>query len=365
MINTWVDATLPDKKPGGPPPNPLGAKLFCYSKDTADPMGDCFFRCAGYAAGCRKSLAAPFHLNRALKHASKCTLISTSLRQDATMSLANNSPSAQIEFIKRTCSSGSSTSSASSRSSSPLLFSSQSSRTVGLNVSTLAQKAGQAELKLLVNHDLINFVCTSGMAFRALDNPHFKRMIGRLNSKYCGPSSTAFNDTLLPQECAWIEAQALKFLRTQTGLTISWDSGTLGNGKSNVHCTITTEDGRRFLFEGRDSSAFSHTGEWYYAFLKSVSGFDDVICPSHLICSQVIEHIGPERFCGISSDSTGNTTVARRRIAEEYPWIVILPDPCHRASLLAKDIGKRRVFKKVRDSVQITKLSNSYMYTFR
>ena len=56
---------------------------------------------------------------------------------------------------------------------------------------------------------------------------------------------------------------------------------------------------------------------------------------------------GPSRFRGITSDNTGNTSLVRKLVQKNYPWITILPDPCHRLNLLCKDIGKIEAFKPV------------------
>jgi hypothetical protein len=61
---------------------------------------------------------------------------------------------------------------------------------------------------------------------------------------------------------------------------------------------------------------------------------------------QVMEDIGPWRFIGISSDNTGNTTLARQLLKSDY-GIMILPDPDHRLNSLCKDIGGMPVFDDV------------------
>ena len=57
--------------------------------------------------------------------------------------------------------------------------------------------------------------------------------------------------------------------------------------------------------------------------------------------------IGPERFRGICSDNTSNTTAARNMIHEDFPWIIILPDACHRLGRLCGDICKLDCYKEV------------------
>ena len=63
---------------------------------------------------------------------------------------------------------------------------------------------------------------------------------------------------------------------------------------------------------------------------------------------QNIEEIGPKNFRSIGSDNTGNTTLARAKINEDYPWILIAPDACHRLHRLCGDICDMEYFKPVR-----------------
>jgi hypothetical protein len=60
-----------------------------------------------------------------------------------------------------------------------------------------------------------------------------------------------------------------------------------------------------------------------------------------------MDRIGRKNFSGISSDSTGNTRLAREIVAKECPWIIILPDTCHLLNNTAKDIGKITFFSEV------------------
>jgi hypothetical protein len=64
--------------------------------------------------------------------------------------------------------------------------------------------------------------------------------------------------------------------------------------------------------------------------------------------------IGPSRFRGISSDSTGNTSSGRMLIQDDFPWVIILPDSCHRMDKLCKDITKINYFQPVSSSLYIS-----------
>ena len=63
--------------------------------------------------------------------------------------------------------------------------------------------------------------------------------------------------------------------------------------------------------------------------------------------------IGPSRFRGISSDSTGNTSSGRTLTQNDFPWVIILPDSCHRMDKLCKDITKIEYFQPVSSSLYI------------
>jgi hypothetical protein len=256
----WIDAPDPGKMITRPPDS-LVSKAVRLSIDVDDPTRRPFFRCSAYDKGCRHTLADPAQRGRVFKHAAVCKLLPRKLMLEALSKLSSGSISAQAEAFE----SPSSSPSSSTPSTPPHPLSGQST------IYIMARNQGIKKTQLLASKELIYWMCTAGEAGRTLDNPHFRKMIGLLNAKFHSPLSTTYEDTLLPQECAWVEQQALKYLRTLTHLSISFDAGTITNGKSNIHCTITTEDGRQFMFEGKDGSAFSHTGEYYYQFLREVS----------------------------------------------------------------------------------------------
>ncbi|KAJ6596567.1 hypothetical protein B0H10DRAFT_2167745 [Mycena sp. CBHHK59/15] len=66
-------------------------------------------------------------------------------------------------------------------------------------------------------------------------------------------------------------------------------------------------------------------------------------------------NIGPERFCAIGSDSTGNTKWAREGAADEIKTLLIVPDPCHHLSNTIKDIARLSYFidviSKMRETI--------------
>ncbi|KAJ6620535.1 hypothetical protein B0H10DRAFT_2163532 [Mycena sp. CBHHK59/15] len=53
---------------------------------------------------------------------------------------------------------------------------------------------------------------------------------------------------------------------------------------------------------------------------------------------EVMKMIGVDHFTAVGSDSTGNTKLARKLVAEEVLMLLIVPDPCHHLSNTVKDI---------------------------
>lgn len=108
---------------------------------------------------------------------------------------------------------------------------------------------------------------------------------------------------------------------------------------------VITPVRRVFLVEGDESSEVSHTG-----------------AKIHEVLRKVMLRVGAEHFGGVASDNTGNTTLARSLLQEEFSWIIVLPDSCHRMSSLCKDIGSikffRPVIKKIRRTIKYFKNSN-------
>jgi hypothetical protein len=259
---SWVDASERDKR-ATRPADTLLAKIFRLSQDLQHLDRKPFFRCVGYVNGCRQRLASPLQRKRALKHAAKCTHLRQDLRTSANYKLSSSSTSAQLDSLLASSQTSLNQASTVNRSS--------NAPALGSTVQSMAKASGAKKMQLTVTRELVLWMCSTAQAARGLDNVHFRNMVASLNAKYQSPSSSTYEDTLLPQECAYVEEQALKYLRTLTHLSISFDAGTIKNGKSNTHCTVSTEDGRQFLFEGKDGSGFSHTGEYYAQFLLDVS----------------------------------------------------------------------------------------------
>lgn len=73
-----------------------------------------------------------------------------------------------------------------------------------------------------------------------------------------------------------------------------------------------------------------------------------------------MDRIGRSKFSAISSDSTGNTKLAREMVAGEVPTVIILPDVCHLIANTGKDIGKLDFFDVVRKMPSLSRQRLTY-----
>lgn len=214
----------------------------------------------------------------------------------------------------------------------------------------LQRKARIAALKDQLDFDVLKLICVGGIAPSKVDLPEWKTMWKHGNPDYEPASCAVLTKSQIPNEAARIEDLQLQHLRTCDNLTITFDGNTTKMPESVYTVHVITPARRVFLVEGDESSEESHTGEKIHEVLRKVSlctinyFHKDLIDRRHL---QVMLRIGPERFGGCSSDNTGNTTSGRTFTRDEFCWLIILPDSCHRMSSLCKDIGAITFFQPV------------------
>ncbi|KAL5490634.1 hypothetical protein ACEPAI_5468 [Sanghuangporus weigelae] len=311
------DVGMPKKKGrGGRPADPLLDKLrILYFADQTEK-----YRCAG--EGCptvweKKS----GYRDRVFRHAANCFYIPKDLQQRVNGCLKDRSLGQFFEDQQN--------------SDKPSESQTAENRKTGTSLKAVAEQCGREQLIKKINFAVLKVICACGIPPSIVDRKEWKDLLCIANPKYDPPSSKTFTDSLIPAEHAFVKSKQLEHLQTCENLTISFDGGTTTGLQSIYTVHVITPQRRAFLVEGSQASLESHTAGHLFGVLNSV-----------------IKTIGPERFRGITSDNTGNTSAARRLVQETYPWIIILPDPCHRLNLLCKDIGKIEAFSEVIAQVQ-------------
>jgi hypothetical protein len=67
-----------------------------------------------------------------------------------------------------------------------------------------------------------------------------------------------------------------------------------------------------------------------------------------------MQRIGLGRFAAITSDSTGNTKLARELTIKQAPFILNLPDPVHHTANTIRNIVQMDHFEEVHISTVLT-----------
>jgi hypothetical protein len=216
------------------------------------------------------------------------------------------------------------------------------------SVLSMASKAGRDALDTRATHSLLVFLCSNGLSIRCIDDEWFRKFVSVLNPRYTAPHSTTLGTSLIPREAAFVRKKQIEYLQTCRNLTVSYDGGKLRRPASVYTVHVTTEDRKSILVEGDDASLISHTAKYIVELIKEVCEAK-FLCPLHShFHQQIIESIGPTRFSGMSSDNAGNTRLARQMLAELYPHVINLQDPCHKLSLAVASIGKLPEFQPAR-----------------
>ncbi|KAL5476496.1 hypothetical protein ACEPAI_3353 [Sanghuangporus weigelae] len=330
------------KGKGGRPQHYLVDLIVIPCRKRGDSTNQLFFRCVGAPRGCEKIWKEKNGWKeRYFAHAAGCSRVEESFSVPDDLKAKVNDALGCVSLGSiLSANQESQDSSGSHGSATDLLAASRSTirtdETPGHNsVENLAKKAGRAQLSKKINHAILKLICVCGIPPTIIDSKEWKDLLNVASPNFNPTGSKTFVDSLIPREAAYIKTEQVKHLQGCTNLTISFDGGTTASLQSIYTVHVTTPARRTFLLDGNEASDWSHTGEHIFNVLDSVMNL-----------------IGPSQFRGITSDNTGNTLVARLKVREKYPWVIILPDPCHRLNLLCKDIAKIDYFKAVIKNVQ-------------
>ncbi|EUC67579.1 DUF659 family protein, partial [Rhizoctonia solani AG-3 Rhs1AP] len=293
--------------PRGRKPDPLLDQLTEFVESISN-SGIKHWRCSASAAGCVHSQADPRNSIRVFGHAIECSYLSPELVERAAEACIGRSLGAQVEALLKTKAVGGTTKS-DNRSSQPSVY-------------AAASAAGRDQRNLKFDYLVLQALCTLSLPPSIIDTPSWKRLIEFLDPHINFKSGNHLAAALIPAEAARVRQLSIQKLRAYRHCTVSFDGATSRQNQSIYTVHITTPDTRDAHFIlGHSATGKSHTGEH----LKDM-----------LI--KCINAVGAKHISAISSDSTGNTRLARELVAGVFPWIIILPDCCHHLNNAAKDI---------------------------
>ncbi|VDB89447.1 unnamed protein product [Peniophora sp. CBMAI 1063] len=291
-------------------------------KDPKKPLKK-ILRCVGmkpdeHGAGCDHTYAwgggkSGRQRNRILKHAHVCPYVPAHLRERATKALGGKAISQQVKEDAQVVQ--------------DMAAGKKSSQT-SIEPHSRAAKAKLYNSTLTL--DILKLITVQSLPFILCDTEEWKTFVGdATHQQFTPPSSNQVRETLVPSEAAHVTLKNIEKLQKIKNLTLTFDGATSNRQDSIYTVHVMTPSRRVYLMKGHSTSAESHTGEHLAEMLV-----------------ELIRSIGPQNFSAITSDDTGNTRVARKRVQEEFPWILSLPDCCHRLHNTSKDIGKLPAFRK-------------------
>ncbi|KAH7313222.1 ribonuclease H-like domain-containing protein [Rhizoctonia solani] len=188
----------------------------------------------------------------------------------------------------------------------------------------------QATKRKLTGDDLpVRLICSEFLRPTLVNSQAFRAYVNHLD-----PATKVINSTtcvkLIRAKAEAVVQNSIDTLQQHHHLSLSFDGATLRGSQSVYTVHVTPPDTRQpHLIEGNEASGESHTALHIKGvLLKAINAIDSTA----------------KLFSAISSDSTGNTRLARELLANLYPWLIIIPDPCHHLNNCAKDIGSLSYF---------------------
>ncbi|KZT65980.1 hypothetical protein DAEQUDRAFT_813834 [Daedalea quercina L-15889] len=294
---------------------------------------------------------------RVLAHASRCMFLSSKLRLAASKASKENAPTAKLvaasevlvdkaSLAQASADTGSLLSrgtnmSTSTEASCGTQFDTQNILASGqTTLDVIVGQSGRTKLKLELDPVIVKFICCNGIPPKVVDCEYWKQIFTVPKTRYTPVSRSTLEETQIPQEAEYVRDEQLKFLRTQSNLTLTYDGGANKRHQSyyTAHVSTPLPTRRIFLVDVVAGSRVRHTADWL----------------ARRLIKQVIDRIGRGHFGAASSDSTGNTKACRRMLCATIPTMMDLPDPVHHTNLPLKNICKLDFFKELISNIRRT-----------
>ncbi|KAG9077593.1 hypothetical protein FS749_010512 [Ceratobasidium sp. UAMH 11750] len=284
----------------------------CIVKGTDPPA--IRWRCSG--TGCTFSSAGPARQsNRIYPHAMMCEYLSSDLVEKAATASAGKSLGSKLESMNA----------------------SRPSNSTQPSVHSIAQSEGREQRSMRYNHLALLAICGLSLPPTILDSRYWRNMIEFLDPKITPLSASHVATALIPSEAARVRQKSIEVLRGYRHLTLSFDGATTRRNQSIYTVHATTPDTRQsHLLAGSNASGKSHTGKH----LKEV-------------LVNALKLVGAECYSAVTSDSAGNTRLAKELLADDFPWLIIFPDSCHQMNNTAKDICSLEIFADANSKLRI------------
>lgn len=194
---------------------------------------------------------------------------------------------------------------------------------------------------------LSQFVFNTGISFRVVESPYFKKLINELNPAYAEqiPNRQKLSTKLLDEEYSAIKNELDRMLQeTVCGLTLITDGWTNVRKDHLVNFCIKFPCGKTFFYKSINTSA--------------------IIQDARQVANQIIDvlrEIGDAKFCGVVTDNANVMQAAWKLIEAEFPRVSANGCAAHCLNLLIEDIVKTTDSKSLlEESSSLIKYINNH-----
>lgn len=215
----------------------------------------------------------------------------------------------------------------------------------------------KAELDLAV----LKVLCVGLLPLNAVTHPEWTEMWEIADPKYTPATRSEIEDSQIPNQAVWVRHQQLKELRVLFDITLSFDGSTSNARESRWTLHASTHRGKVMLVATREATAEEHTAQFIIEFVMEVcTCCCSCWCIFLMLALQSADKIGVKRIGGIVSDNASACVSARKQLVERFLKAAIeIPDVCHLASNMIKDLARIDGFKPVCLSFPLTTISTN------
>ena len=128
-------------------------------------------------------------------------------------------------------------------------------------VKVVTAKGRQAQ-RTCADHAILRFFCVRGIPPANIESDEFRDIFIPLCPKYIPPSRTQLEDVLIPAEATHVRKQQMRYLSTQTNLTITFDGGSTRAQESFYTFHVTTAARRSFFLKAYPGSGAIHNAQF-------------------------------------------------------------------------------------------------------
>lgn len=202
------------------------------------------------------------------------------------------------------------------------------------------------EKKAKIDTKLASFFFRTGISLRILDSEVFKDFVKTLDPSYASkmPCSKSLSGPLLDETYMKCKSALDETLDSSNNLTLISDGWTNIRGDHIVNFCVKAPEKKPFFYTSIDTSGIAQNAV--------------AVCSA---IADVIDKLGPRKFCNLITDNAPVMQSARKLIEERFPHISTNGCAAHGVNLLIKDIvSTPESIKTIKEAEKIIKFIKNH-----